>query len=819
MTERKEHFEIHASVVFQLGESLITSPVQALLELIKNSYDADATFCKVSVITSDAPPVGTRFSNAGGWIVVEDDGIGMDLSDIKLGWLTISNSRKRQFKKRKELTARGRTPLGDKGLGRLGTQRLGANLEMVTRKADGEQYSLAIPWNDFRTEDQLSNIAVPVRTEKAAPGHGTTLIISDLGDLSVWQGAGILQLERQLSQLISPYQEVREFTILVTADGNRIELAEIGPQLRNAAQVHYDITFNGLLEVNGRAKLSYFRPGKEPERTMFQQSVEADDGAAFYEFLQQRRGADRFRMRRATAPWFIEYMQARAFEDFPELQLENGLLANPGPFRGIVDYFTLGAEDVREQSIFDSASEFRNVINTFSGIRVFRDGFGIRVDKDWLMLGAQQTRGSSWYGLRPQNTLGYISLTARDNSQLEETTDREGFKHNAYYENFYELMQYFINFSADAQEFLRRGWNEFRRHNITAEVVRSYAMPPEELGATVSTALAQAAEHRAALQTAGKRLRTTAASATSAIKQLLATPEISANADGARTELQSLHQSIDSAATILDKVDVYLGELRGLEKISQASQQQIEALREQMQQVHEMVGLGITAEALAHEINNVASELTTRAQQLSRHVRAHGIKDQKISTFLLYVDSSVNALKKQLMFLAPSLQFVREKREVIQLKEFTSEVFRHYIQRFKDEPISLQLGQTDPDFKVSINKGKLIQILDNLFLNSEYWLNEDVKMHRISRGVILVETRRPVMTVSDNGRGVDPLLESSVFEPFVSGKGKGKGRGLGLYIVRQLLEAEGCHIDLSSERNKFGRLFKFDIDLSGVVVD
>jgi len=75
------------------------------------------------------------------------------------------------------------------------------------------------------------------------------------------------------------------------------------------------------------------------------------------------------------------------------------------------------------------------------------------------------------------------------------------------------------------------------------------------------------------------------------------------------------------------------------------------------------------------------------------------------------------------------------------------------------------------------------------------------------------------LTVSDNGSGIDPLLESSIFEPFVSGKGKGKGRGLGLYIMRQLLEAEDCHIDLSPERNKNGRLFKFEIDLAGVASD
>jgi hypothetical protein len=50
-----EHFEIDASVVFQLGESLITDSIQALMELVKNSYDADASFCRVSISTSPAP--------------------------------------------------------------------------------------------------------------------------------------------------------------------------------------------------------------------------------------------------------------------------------------------------------------------------------------------------------------------------------------------------------------------------------------------------------------------------------------------------------------------------------------------------------------------------------------------------------------------------------------------------------------------------------------------------------------------------------------------------------------------------------------------
>jgi signal transduction histidine kinase len=111
----------------------------------------------------------------------------------------------------------------------------------------------------------------------------------------------------------------------------------------------------------------------------------------------------------------------------------------------------------------------------------------------------------------------------------------------------------------------------------------------------------------------------------------------------------------------------------------------------------------------------------------------------------------------------------------------------------------------------------LIQVFDNLLLNSEYWLKEDLKANRITHGEIVIELEKPYVTVADNGRGVDPVIESSVFEPFVSAKGKGKGRGLGLYIVQQLLEAESCNIILIPERNSWDRLFKFQIDLSGVL--
>ena len=62
-----------------------------------------------------------------------------------------------------------------------------------------------------------------------------------------------------------------------------------------------------------------------------------------------------------------------------------------------------------------------------------------------------------------------------------------------------------------------------------------------------------------------------------------------------------------------------------------------------------------------------------------------------------------------------------------------------------------------------------------------------------------------------------PPLEEVLFDIFVSDKPRGEGHGLGLYIVRQLLEEEGCRIYLDDARNVRGRRFKFIVDFSGVV--
>lgn len=74
-------FSVDARILRELGERLVRRPETALIELIKNSYDADATHCSV------------EFDNSGG-ILVEDDGLGMTLAEFKAGWMRIGTASK-----------------------------------------------------------------------------------------------------------------------------------------------------------------------------------------------------------------------------------------------------------------------------------------------------------------------------------------------------------------------------------------------------------------------------------------------------------------------------------------------------------------------------------------------------------------------------------------------------------------------------------------------------------------------------------------------------------------------------------------------------
>lgn len=112
-----------ARLIMQLGEQLIEDELVALLELIKNAYDADANNVDVDINTNVITPYGK------GRIEIKDDGNGMIPSIVRNSFLRLSTSFKEE---EKSSIFYHRRVLGKKGIGRLSFQRLGNYITVET---------------------------------------------------------------------------------------------------------------------------------------------------------------------------------------------------------------------------------------------------------------------------------------------------------------------------------------------------------------------------------------------------------------------------------------------------------------------------------------------------------------------------------------------------------------------------------------------------------------------------------------------------------------------------------------------------------------
>ena len=197
-------FRFSTDILQRLGEELITSLDQGIVELVKNSYDADALNCTVELNATDKP---------GGTIVITDDGEGMSSADIRDGWLVLGHSRKEPGKR----TPRGRLPAGSKGLGRLGALRMGNKALLTTQPIDepGVNYSLDLLWSDFADTDVVEDVELDIRRHGSKTGPGTRIEISGLSMAT--DEREVRRLARELLLLADPFGDPAGFKLDLVA--------------------------------------------------------------------------------------------------------------------------------------------------------------------------------------------------------------------------------------------------------------------------------------------------------------------------------------------------------------------------------------------------------------------------------------------------------------------------------------------------------------------------------------------------------------------------------------------------------------------------
>ena len=167
-------FRPAARLQYLLSEELVSDPNVAVLEFVKNGYDADATTIQIDFQLDDDLSKSK--------LIISDNGIGMSRSEFEQNWMHPGYSEKSEA----ITTSRNRIPVGEKGLGRLAAGRLGATLDVYTRKSSRSPWFHAyFRWADFNKKKKLLD-QIPITWDNDAPPHetefdrGTILVISNL---------------------------------------------------------------------------------------------------------------------------------------------------------------------------------------------------------------------------------------------------------------------------------------------------------------------------------------------------------------------------------------------------------------------------------------------------------------------------------------------------------------------------------------------------------------------------------------------------------------------------------------------------------------
>ena len=386
--------------IFTIGRDLIQDQFAAIVELVKNAYDADSP----DVIVEFKVP-GSRDQIT---IVIQDHGHGMSRDTVINKWLVPSTD----DKLKRRVSPQGRLMQGRKGIGRYAASILGNDLLLETVTPEGEKTIVYMVWSDFEKAQYLDDVQVLVQTLHTSEPAGTALTITgDKNHLVEWDKGQIGELRRELKKLIAPLSsEVlgplfeNEFSIFLRQDGYFSGIEEYVTDEIEPYPIFdlYDYSIEGTVSANGKGGFVY---RNQRARNTIEESTIVD--------LAKPTGCGELR--------FDIRVYDRDREAIDEL-IRRGLKDEKGEYLG--------------------KNEARQLLDAFNGIGVYRGGFRIRplgdANFDWLELNSKRVQNPSMK-IGVNQVIGYVQIQAEELSGLEEKSARDGLRENQAYQNLKEI--------------------------------------------------------------------------------------------------------------------------------------------------------------------------------------------------------------------------------------------------------------------------------------------------------------------------------------------------------------------------------------------
>lgn len=404
-------FKAHARLLTMLGEQLIKNERIALVELVKNAYDADAT--KVTVDFQGFGPELEKLTDS--QIVITDNGVGMSLDTVRFTWMNPATPAKAISKAESPKTPRGRVLQGEKGIGRFATFKLGNQVALVTRTEDSQsEITLLVDISgldeaeessthrvDYFLEDvaALLDVGPPVVFNARNPvgsHQGTQLEIRGLRadwnrELVVSAFADLDRLQPQLWPSAQGGTK-SDFTVTFLADGEDLDLGA-------ARTEHFEaILERAVLRVtNGQFNQSELRFEFNVNGRYYQLPLDDSEIAGLKVFR------DHFRNKDGT--WSIPACGSFGFEFF------------------VFDFTPTAPAEYHLDSEDKDELKLHRIYLYRDGIRVYP--YGDPKD-DWLEIDAIRGTQSARSMFSNNQSVGFVSITQEDNPHLRDKTNREG---------------------------------------------------------------------------------------------------------------------------------------------------------------------------------------------------------------------------------------------------------------------------------------------------------------------------------------------------------------------------------------------------------
>lgn len=414
-----------ARIVRTIGDQLISGPEAALIELVKNAFDADSAVVGITIVPpTSAAPLGR--------IVVQDHGHGMTYDDVVNRWFEPATDEK----VRRQTSPGGRRLLGAKGIGRFAASRLGSKTKLVTtsktKAGEFDHVTVLIDWTKFSSDKYLDELDIPIKRrtlpKKPPPQTGVELLIEDLRDQ--WTRKKVEGLIRELRRVATPTEESDQFDIHLNLSAFTVETTG------------FDGT--ALMEEMNADLLDASQTGEEQSPTLivpFRIHEYADyqlkghfsvDGSFEGTFLIVK-GDNQPHLLKVPAPTLLP-------DEEPCGPIDLGINIYDRETESVAALFERMGLNFEKIGIRAA----RKVLTDNAGISIFRNRFRIRPygepENDWLELERQRVQNPS-KKLGLTQVSGRVTIDDENTSKLIERSSREGLEHNGSFARLKHLLQ------------------------------------------------------------------------------------------------------------------------------------------------------------------------------------------------------------------------------------------------------------------------------------------------------------------------------------------------------------------------------------------